>query len=142
MVKDSEVSVRPDSVGVEFDDERLVANAGLVLIATLGRRLGIEQLVDEMVRLGERAGAAQPGRKVLTLIHAIAAGRRLDRRHRRAARRRAPRRCSATGRWRPRRSAPSCAPSPSATCASSTGCWARRSSAPGRRAPAPARSAW
>jgi hypothetical protein len=74
MVKGSEVSVRPDSLGAEFDDERLIANAGLVLIATLGRRLGIEQIVDEMVRLGERAGAAQPGRKVLTLIHAIAAG--------------------------------------------------------------------
>jgi hypothetical protein len=74
MVKGSEVSVRPDSVGVKFDDERLVANAGLVVIATLGRRLGIEQMVNKMVRLGERAGAARPGRKVLTLIHAITAG--------------------------------------------------------------------
>jgi len=74
MVKGSEVSVRPDLVGVEFDDERLVANAGLLLLATLGRRLGIEQMVDKMVGLGERAGAAQPGRKVATLIHAIAAG--------------------------------------------------------------------
>jgi hypothetical protein len=60
MVKGSEVSLRPDSVGVEFDDERLIANAGLVLIATLGRQLGIEQMVDKMVRFGERAGAAQP----------------------------------------------------------------------------------
>jgi hypothetical protein len=74
MVKGSEASVRPDSVGVEFDDERLIANAGLVLMATLSRRLGIESLVDKMVRLGERAGAAHPGRKVLTLIHAIVAG--------------------------------------------------------------------
>lgn len=74
MVKVSPESVRPESVGIEFDDERLVANAGLVLIATLGRRLGIEHLVDKTVRLGERAGAAQPGRKVLTLIHAIVAG--------------------------------------------------------------------
>jgi Transposase DDE domain group 1 len=74
MVKGSEASVRPDSVGVEFDDERLVANAGLVLIATLAGRLGIGQMVNQMVRLGERAGTAQPGRKVLTLIHAIAAG--------------------------------------------------------------------
>jgi hypothetical protein len=74
MVKGSEVSVRPDLVGVEFDDERLVANAGLLLLATLGRRLGIEQMVDKMVGLGGRAGAAQPGRKVATLIHAIAAG--------------------------------------------------------------------
>lgn len=74
MVKGSEASVRPDSVGVEFDDERLIANAGLVLIATLSRRLGIEQMVDKMVDLGQRAGAARPGRKVLTLIHAIATG--------------------------------------------------------------------
>jgi len=74
MVKGSEVSLRPDSVGVEFDDERLIANAGLVLIATLGRRLGIESLVDGTVHLGERAGASRPGRKVLTLIHAIVAG--------------------------------------------------------------------
>lgn len=74
MVKVSSESVQPDSLGVEFDDERLIANAGLVLVATLSRRLGIEQMVDKMVRLGERAGAAHPGRKVLTLIHAIAAG--------------------------------------------------------------------
>jgi len=74
MVKVSSESVRLDSVGVEFDDERLIANAGLVLIATLGRRLGIEQMVNKMVDLGQRAGAAQPGRKVLTLIHAIVAG--------------------------------------------------------------------
>jgi len=74
MVKVFAVSVRPDSVGVEFDDERLIANAGLVLVATLSIRLGIEQLVDKTVSLGQRAGAAQPGRKVLSLIHAIAAG--------------------------------------------------------------------
>jgi hypothetical protein len=43
MVKGSEGCVRLDSVGVAFDDERLVANAGLVLIATLARRLGIGQ---------------------------------------------------------------------------------------------------
>jgi Transposase DDE domain group 1 len=74
MVKASAGSVRPDSVGVEFDDERLIANAGLLLIATLSRRLGIESLVDRAVRLGERPGASRPGRKVLTLIHAIIAG--------------------------------------------------------------------
>jgi hypothetical protein len=74
MVKVFAESVQPDSVGVEFDDERLIANAGLVLVATLSRRLGIESLVEETVRLGERAGASRPGRKVLTLIHAIAAG--------------------------------------------------------------------
>ena len=74
MVKASAESVRPDSLGVEFDDERLIANAGLLMVATLSRRLGIESLVDKTVRLGDRVGAARPGRKVLTLLHAIAAG--------------------------------------------------------------------
>lgn len=59
MVKVFAGSVRPDSIGVEFDDERLVANAGLILIATLSKRLGIESLVDKTVRLGERAGASR-----------------------------------------------------------------------------------
>jgi hypothetical protein len=74
MVKGSGAIVRRDSPAVEFDDERLVANAGLVLTSTLSERLGIEQLVDETVDLGERPGAARPGRKVLSLVHAIAAG--------------------------------------------------------------------
>ncbi len=74
MVNGSEATVRPDTVAVEFDDERLVANAGVALIATLSRRLGIECLVDKLVDLGERAGAARPGRKVLSLVHAIALG--------------------------------------------------------------------
>ena len=42
MVKVFAQSVQPDSVGVEFDDGRLIANAGLILIASLSRRLGIE----------------------------------------------------------------------------------------------------
>lgn len=74
MVNGSEAVVRPDAVAVEFDDRRLVANAGVALIATLSRRLGIERLVDKLVDLGERAGAARPGRKVLSLVHAIALG--------------------------------------------------------------------
>lgn len=74
MVNGSEPAVRPDAVTVCFDDERLIANAGLVLMATLSRRLGIEQLVEQVVDLGKRAGAASPARKVLSLIHAIAAG--------------------------------------------------------------------
>jgi hypothetical protein len=41
MVKDSGVAVRPDSLAVEFDDERLVANAGVVLTSTLINRLGL-----------------------------------------------------------------------------------------------------
>lgn len=59
---------------VEFDDERAVANAGLLLPATLAGRLGIEQLVNETVDLSGRAGGARPGRKVLTLVHAMHLG--------------------------------------------------------------------
>jgi hypothetical protein len=63
-----------DRVRVEFDDERAVANAGLLLPATVASRLEIEQLVDETVDLGDRPGAARPGRKVLTLCHAMLLG--------------------------------------------------------------------
>src|SRR5680860_1438774 len=63
-----------DSLQVAFDDERAVADAGLVLPATLAGRLGLEGLVDASVHLGTRPGAARPGRKVMTLVHAILAG--------------------------------------------------------------------
>jgi Transposase DDE domain group 1 len=51
-----------------------VANAGLLLAATLAERLGIEQTADALVDLGERPGAAHPGRKLLTLLHSMVAG--------------------------------------------------------------------
>jgi hypothetical protein len=63
-----------DRFEVVFDDERAVANAGLVLPGVLAQRLGIEALVDSRVGLGGRAGAAHPGRKVMTLVSAMALG--------------------------------------------------------------------
>ena len=63
-----------DQVDAAFDDERLVANAGLLLPATLADRLGIEQAADELIDLGERPGAARPGRKILTVVHGLLAG--------------------------------------------------------------------
>jgi Transposase DDE domain group 1 len=63
-----------DRVRVIFDDPHAVANAGLVATATLAHRLGIEDTVDELVDLGDRPGAAHPGRKVMTLVHSIALG--------------------------------------------------------------------
>jgi len=36
--------VGPDGVQVEFDDERAVCDAGIMLVATLALRLGIEAL--------------------------------------------------------------------------------------------------
>ena len=64
----------PDRLDVMFDDEHAVANAGLTLTAVLARRLGIEELADKVVDLGERPGAARPGRKVMTLLQSIVAG--------------------------------------------------------------------
>ncbi|HEX2185174.1 MAG TPA: IS1380 family transposase [Chloroflexota bacterium] len=57
-----------------FDDPSLVANAGLLLVGTLVARLGLERLVNATVRLGGRVGGALPGRKVLTLVHAMVVG--------------------------------------------------------------------
>ena len=64
----------PDATRVLFDDERAVANAGVLLPAVLADRLGIESLVDRMVDLGDRDGAANAGRKVMTLLSAMALG--------------------------------------------------------------------
>jgi hypothetical protein len=61
-------------IAVTFDDPSLVANAGLLLVATLAERLGLEELVDTSVHLDGQIGGARPGRKVLTLVEAIVAG--------------------------------------------------------------------
>ena len=70
----SEVSHAVDHIDVTFDDETLVADAGLIVPATLMDRLGLEDAVNERVRLVGRVGGARPGRKVLTLVAAILAG--------------------------------------------------------------------
>jgi len=63
-----------DHVDVAFDDERAIANAGLLLPATLSERLGLEQAADTLVDLGNRPGAAHPGAKILTVVHSLLAG--------------------------------------------------------------------
>ena len=57
-----------------FDEPSLVADAGLLLPATLVIRLGLERLINETVLLAGRIGGAHPGGKVLTLVFAILAG--------------------------------------------------------------------
>jgi hypothetical protein len=68
------VSHAIDRVEVTFDEPNLVANAGLLMVATLVSRLGLEALINGTVRLVGRVGGARPGRKVLTLVHTIVAG--------------------------------------------------------------------
>ena len=58
-----------DRVEVTFDGDRMVADAGLILPATLSQHLGVQALVDELVSVGHR-----PGRKLLTVVHALLAG--------------------------------------------------------------------
>jgi Transposase DDE domain group 1 len=70
----SSVSRGIDRVAVTFDEPNLVANAGLMLIATLAKRLGLEKLCDATIDLRGRVGGFRPGRKILTLVHAMVAG--------------------------------------------------------------------
>ncbi len=64
----------PDATRVVFDDERVVANAGVLLPAVLAERLGIEAVIDRTVDLGDRAGAANAGGKVMSLVSAMCLG--------------------------------------------------------------------
>ncbi len=64
-----------DSVRVRFDEPRLVSDAGLLVIATLAERLGVEELVNESVWLDPRLpGGSLPGQKVMSLMHGMLAG--------------------------------------------------------------------
>jgi len=63
-----------DRLDTAFDDDRLVADAGLLLPATLAQHLGLRELVDEHVSLGDKSGRAHPGDKLLTLIFSALAG--------------------------------------------------------------------
>ena len=65
---------QPDRIHVAFDDHRLVANAGLLLPITLAHHLGLGELVDRHVDLGEAAGRANAGDKMLTLVASALAG--------------------------------------------------------------------
>src|SRR3954468_4336678 len=74
MVQDDE-PVGLDGLRVCFDDERVVSDAGVALVATLAQRLGIEALAGRRVRLRrDRPGAANAGRKVMALLFAMVLG--------------------------------------------------------------------
>lgn len=68
------VSQNIDRFEVVFDEPNLVANAGLVTVATLAVRLGLERLINQTVRLVGRVGGANAGSKILTLVHTLVAG--------------------------------------------------------------------
>ena len=64
----------PDRIRIAFDDHRLVTNAGLILPATLALHLGLPQLVDRRLDLGDAPGRANPGDKISTLVASALAG--------------------------------------------------------------------
>ena len=63
-----------DCVSVAFSDRHAVADAGLILPATLAEKLGLRALFDEHVRLGDVPGSGHMGLKAMTLIFSALAG--------------------------------------------------------------------
>jgi hypothetical protein len=75
LVVHDDTAVGLDGVRVEFDDERVVSDAGVMLAATLAGRLGLEALGGDLVRLRrDRAGAANAGRKIMAILYAMLLG--------------------------------------------------------------------
>ena len=64
----------PNRIQITFDDPRLVANAGLLLPATLARHLGLPKLVRQRLDLGNAPGRANTGDKMMTLVASALAG--------------------------------------------------------------------
>ena len=58
MVQDDK-PVGPDGVQVKFDDKRVLSDAGVMLVATLAGRLGVEALAQRLV--GLRRDRPTPG---------------------------------------------------------------------------------
>jgi Transposase DDE domain group 1 len=63
-----------DRLDTAFDDGRLVADAGLLLPATLAHQLGLKQLVETHLDLGAAPGRANVGDKLCTLVMSALAG--------------------------------------------------------------------
>lgn len=62
-----------DRIDVRADDDNGVSDAGLVVAATLGQRLGLPELLREQVTVPGSVGA-NPDQKCLTVIHSLLAG--------------------------------------------------------------------
>jgi len=63
-----------DAICVIFDDEHLVADAGLIQPATLAQHLGLRELFEDRVELGDAPGRANVGDKAMTIVHSALAG--------------------------------------------------------------------
>ena len=63
-----------DRLHPSFDEPRLIADAGLLLPATLAQHLGLPDLLAEHLDLGAAPGRANVGRKAMTVIASVLAG--------------------------------------------------------------------
>lgn len=63
-----------DALSVQFDDDKAVADAGLLLPATLAQHLGLWELFYDHVDLGAAPGRANAGDKAMTVIASLIAG--------------------------------------------------------------------
>jgi hypothetical protein len=63
-----------DRVDAAFDGTQLVADAGLLLPATLAAHLGLKALIERFLDLGAKPGRANVGDKLLTLVFSALAG--------------------------------------------------------------------
>lgn len=62
-------SQRLDRLAITADEDTLIADAGLLLPATLGQRLGLAELLDRRL-----TGGPHPAQKCLTVIHSALTG--------------------------------------------------------------------
>lgn len=74
MVNDSRAPRKLDSIDVSFDEESLIADAGLLLPLSLAAKLELAELIAAKLDLGDRPAAARPERKAMTLISGMLAG--------------------------------------------------------------------
>src|SRR5712691_10939672 len=63
-----------DRLEVSFDEDHLVADAGLLLPATLAQHLELKELFDATIDLGDAPGRAGVGHKAMTIVHSLLAG--------------------------------------------------------------------
>ena len=67
-------TIDPDRVQIAFDEQNLLANAGLLLPITLANRLGLGELTDRHLHLGSAPGRANPGEKLMALLASALVG--------------------------------------------------------------------
>lgn len=65
-----------DRFDVIFDDDRAVADPGMLLVGMLAQHLGLRELVDKHVQLGDAPGRTNVRLKTTALVASLVAGGR------------------------------------------------------------------